>query len=341
MALRLDDDDALVAEAPVGAARAGAPSPRRAATSATTSKRRWIALETLLTFWPPAPCARTAVISTSASSTTGGVTEESAASSRSAATRHRHRDARRARTSARSRPSARRARRRRSTAPRLCSRGPRATTSLPTSPSAPGRGRPRSCPSTRGRRCACARRRPAPACRLRPVQARIAVGVAAGRDADAHRRVGGEAAAVADAGAGGELLDRDQPRAQRHRRRRPQCGAVVSREVGRRAVEQDARAHPVAAPPAARRAPSAASPRCCRPSARRAGRASPPRTRRARARRRARRIGVGEMRHQRRPLRPAPARRGAATRRGKRRARSRAGSCRCSSSGRRGAAGRS
>jgi hypothetical protein len=30
-----------------------------------TSKRRWMALATLLTFWPPAPCARTAVHSTS------------------------------------------------------------------------------------------------------------------------------------------------------------------------------------------------------------------------------------------------------------------------------------
>src|SRR3990172_10249923 len=31
------------------------------------SKRRWIALETLLTFWPPAPCARIACNSISAS----------------------------------------------------------------------------------------------------------------------------------------------------------------------------------------------------------------------------------------------------------------------------------
>src|SRR5579859_4455405 len=31
------------------------------------SKRRWTAFDTLLTFWPPAPCARTALISTSAS----------------------------------------------------------------------------------------------------------------------------------------------------------------------------------------------------------------------------------------------------------------------------------
>ncbi len=35
---------------------------------AATSKRRWIALDTLLTFWPPAPWARTAVSSTSDSS---------------------------------------------------------------------------------------------------------------------------------------------------------------------------------------------------------------------------------------------------------------------------------
>ena len=37
---------------------------------AATSKRRWIALDTLLTFCPPAPWARTALISTSDSSTT-------------------------------------------------------------------------------------------------------------------------------------------------------------------------------------------------------------------------------------------------------------------------------
>ena len=34
---------------------------------ARMSKRRWTAFETLLTFWPPAPWARTAVSSTSAS----------------------------------------------------------------------------------------------------------------------------------------------------------------------------------------------------------------------------------------------------------------------------------
>src|SRR3982751_1120248 len=55
---------------------------RRALTSsgsdeAATSKRRWIALDTLLTFCPPAPCARTAVISTSLSSTTGASTAAS------------------------------------------------------------------------------------------------------------------------------------------------------------------------------------------------------------------------------------------------------------------------
>ena len=38
---------------------------------AWTLKRRWTALETLLTFWPPAPCARTAVISSSLSGTIG------------------------------------------------------------------------------------------------------------------------------------------------------------------------------------------------------------------------------------------------------------------------------
>src|SRR5262245_2342676 len=37
---------------------------------ARMSKRRWTAFETLLTFWPPAPCARTAVSSTSCSGTT-------------------------------------------------------------------------------------------------------------------------------------------------------------------------------------------------------------------------------------------------------------------------------
>ena len=36
------------------------------------SKRRWIALDTLLTFWPPAPWARMAVISTSDSGMTVG-----------------------------------------------------------------------------------------------------------------------------------------------------------------------------------------------------------------------------------------------------------------------------
>ena len=48
--------------------------------------------------------------------------------------------------------------------------------------------------------------------------ARVAVGIAAGDDADAHRRVGREAAAVADAVAGLQRLHGDQPRAQRHRR---------------------------------------------------------------------------------------------------------------------------
>ena len=48
------------------------------------SKRRWIALETLLTFWPPAPCARMAVISTSDSGMTvvGGVSGHAASGCR-------------------------------------------------------------------------------------------------------------------------------------------------------------------------------------------------------------------------------------------------------------------
>jgi hypothetical protein len=33
------------------------------------SKRRWAALATLLTFWPPGPCARIALISTSSGGT--------------------------------------------------------------------------------------------------------------------------------------------------------------------------------------------------------------------------------------------------------------------------------
>jgi len=44
--LRLDDDDTVLADALI-------------------SKRRCTAFETLLTFWPPEPCARIAEISTS------------------------------------------------------------------------------------------------------------------------------------------------------------------------------------------------------------------------------------------------------------------------------------
>src|SRR5690606_38288185 len=71
---RLRCDCALMTTTPVRVTRW---SPRRRRRSLTaggsdeerTSKRRCTALETLLTFWPPAPCARTAVSWTSLSRT--------------------------------------------------------------------------------------------------------------------------------------------------------------------------------------------------------------------------------------------------------------------------------
>src|SRR5580765_18363 len=67
---------------------------------AATSKRRWIALDTLLTFCPPAPWARTALISTSASSTTtlgGALLTGPPACDRNSLASHPHRHPRRAR----------------------------------------------------------------------------------------------------------------------------------------------------------------------------------------------------------------------------------------------------
>ncbi len=60
VALRLDDDDAVGGDSLVVARERAAPSPRREATTHATSKRRWSAVETLLTFCPPARCARIA-----------------------------------------------------------------------------------------------------------------------------------------------------------------------------------------------------------------------------------------------------------------------------------------
>src|SRR5262245_28740002 len=85
-------------------------SPKRSSRSFTssgsdearTSKRRWTALETLLTFWPPAPCARTAVISISCSGMTG-VARIPATLNRSSASR---RDSRHMRCKLRAQPVA-------------------------------------------------------------------------------------------------------------------------------------------------------------------------------------------------------------------------------------------
>ena len=75
---------ALMTMTPSSFMRRSARPSRRAFTSsgndeAATSKRRWIALDTLLTFWPPAPAERTAVSSTGLVDRVGfGFTEMSA-----------------------------------------------------------------------------------------------------------------------------------------------------------------------------------------------------------------------------------------------------------------------
>ena len=80
--------------------------------------------------------------------------------------------------------------------------------------------------------------------------ARIAIGIAAGHDADAHRLPGGVGRAVADRVARLQLLDRDQPAGQRHRRLQLPVGAAVFWVIGCAAVERDAAAHPVGRQPA-------------------------------------------------------------------------------------------
>ena len=75
--------------------------------------------------------------------------------------------------------------------------------------------------------------------------ARIAVGIAASYDADAHRRWRDEGRAIADRFARLDLLHRDQPARQRHGRLQLPVGAAVLRVVRRTAVERDAAAHPV------------------------------------------------------------------------------------------------
>ena len=67
----------------------------------------------------------------------------------------------------------------------------------------------------------------------------IAVRVAAGHDADAHRVRGVERGAVAHVVAGSKLLDGDEPRAQRHRRHEAQARRAAIGER-RRPVERDA-----------------------------------------------------------------------------------------------------
>jgi small-conductance mechanosensitive channel len=81
----------------------------------------------------------------------------------------------------------------------------------------------------------------------------VAVGIAAGDDADAHRRLGHKAAAVAHAVAALQMLGGDQFRAQRHRRLQGPVGDGVLGKIRRAAVEQQAGAHPVAGQAAARR----------------------------------------------------------------------------------------
>ena len=75
--------------------------------------------------------------------------------------------------------------------------------------------------------------------------ARVAVGVAAGRDADAHRRVGREAAAVADASPGcSDCVAISRERSVIAGRGCP-VRDVVQRVVGRTAIDHDAGAHPI------------------------------------------------------------------------------------------------
>jgi hypothetical protein len=70
--------------------------------------------------------------------------------------------------------------------------------------------------------------------------ARIAVGIAAGDHADAQRRVGDEAGAVADGVAGLQLLHADDAAGQRHGRLQLPVRDVVLGKVGRAAVDRDA-----------------------------------------------------------------------------------------------------
>ena len=69
--LRLDDDDAVLADALVSQAEQ-ARAQGSGSADAPMSKRRCTALETLLTFWPPAPWARMALNSTSWGRCDGG-----------------------------------------------------------------------------------------------------------------------------------------------------------------------------------------------------------------------------------------------------------------------------
>ena len=213
--LGLDDDDAVGRDALV-AQREQALLDASGSDEARMSKRRCTALETLLTFCPPAPCARIALNSTSDSSTAAGTAAAAAgrgpsrgsADAAPASVDDRAR-APPARTSARSRRCRRSARPRRSAGPR---RSPRRPTSVATLPTRGCRDRRqvdrdhvhRDAADQRGADAVDQHRRAGRR------DARIAVGVAAGDDADPHRPRRAKAAAVADAVAGLEILQRDQ-----------------------------------------------------------------------------------------------------------------------------------
>src|SRR5580765_1730153 len=182
---------------------------------AATSKRRWIALDTLLTFCPPAPWARTALISTSASSTTtltGAVLTIPPGCDAKSLANHPHRHPRRPRAHQLVADGAGRL-------GDLVDRQYRAVVGPPpeggdAADARCGHGREvdgdhvHRDPADGARAHAVDQHRRAPVVPSRR-QPRIAVGVAAGDDADPHLPLGEVSGAVADAGARRHRLHRD------------------------------------------------------------------------------------------------------------------------------------